>query len=30
MYADKRVLAVLWEIEVAGANDRIRFLTGSS
>jgi len=30
MYADRRVIALLWEFAVAGANGRVRFLTGSS
>jgi len=30
MYADRRVIALLWHIEVAVANGRVRFLTGSS
>jgi len=30
VYADRRVIALLWEIEVAEANGEVRFLTGSS
>jgi len=29
MYTDRRVITLLHEIEVAGAHDRVRFLTGS-
>jgi len=27
MYVDRIVIALLWEIEVSGANGRVRFLT---
>jgi len=30
MYAEIINIALLWEVAVAGANGRVRFLTGSS